>query len=386
MPPKTPQIYWLLVGPPDVASARNHGYRLHEYLRNHGWASKLVVTPLHWLRDTPLSPANVRKSQVFHAGDIVVFQKISGPTTVSVLKMLKDEGINTVFIDCDYPLKRSEAELATVTVCPSEYLAEAYRQEGISNVIVIPDTYEATFPPHPQPKNNRKLRCVWFGYMDPIREIELQSLRKLFSKHFSDMELVVVAGQQNRLRVTVDNNQTAEIQWDTDKAWDYIKDCDVAVITGSDYFWMQAKSSNRITQAMALGLPVIAYPIPSYEAIIHHGRNGMLSKTSEDWIDALAAMRNPSLRERIARTGYRYARRYFSLERIGEQWTAMFSRIGTPRHTPENFLDKILSDLRLRRLRAWASRGMAGSIAASLKPTLRLQRSYRIQRFREWIQ
>jgi glycosyltransferase involved in cell wall biosynthesis len=386
MPPKMPQIYWLLVGPRDVASSRNHGYRVHEYLRNHGWTSKLVITPLHWLRDMPLSPAYVRRSQVFHTGDIVVFQKISGPTTVSVLRMLKDEGINTVFIDCDYPLKLSEAELATVTVCPSEYLAEAYRREGISSVIVIPDTYEATSPPNPRPQNDRKLRCVWFGYIDPIREIELQSLRKLLSKHFSDMELVVVAGQQNRLRVWVGNNQTAEIKWDTDKSWDFIKDCDMAVITGSDYFWMQAKSSNRIVQAMALGLPVIAYPIPSYEAVIHHGRNGMLSKTAEDWIDALAAMRNPSIREQIAWTGYRYARRYFSLERIGEQWTAMFTRIGTVRPTPENFLDKILSDLRFRRLRAWASRGMAGSIAASIEPTLRLQRSYRIQRFKEWIQ
>src|SRR5262249_23782973 len=152
----------------------------------------------------------------FHSGDVVVFQKLCGPTTVSVLRMLRDERISTVLIDSDYPLKLSEAQLATATVCPSDYLAEAYRQEGVFNVVVIPDTYEAVYPPTVRRSNDLKLRCVWFGDMDPIKEIEIRSLRRLLSEHFSDVELVVIS-----------NHESADIKWDTEKSWDFIRDCDV---------------------------------------------------------------------------------------------------------------------------------------------------------------
>lgn len=366
----TPSIYWLLVGPRDVASSRIHGYRIHEYLRTHGWKSELVVTPLHWLKDTPLSPAEIRKSGVFRNGDVVVFQKLRGPITVSVLQMLRDEGVSTVVIDSDYPLKLREAQCATITVCPSDYLAQAYREEGIPNVVVIPDGYEVICAPNKRSSSNQKLRCVWFGSMDAFKEIEVRWLRKLISDHFPDFELLVISDYPE-----------ADVKWDTARSWDLIKDCDVVVITGSDYFWMQAKSANRITQAMALGLPVVAYPLPAYQRVIRHGRNGILSRTTEDWINALAGMRNPDLRKRIARTGYRYARRYFGPESIGQQWTTIFSRIGTPRPASQSLLHAALSDLRLRRLRSWAFRGMAASFA----PMIQLRRSYRVQGLKAWI-
>ena len=365
----TPNIYWLLVGPRDVASSRIHGYRIHEYLRRQGWTSELIVTPLHWLEDTPLAPDEIKKSRVFRNGDVVVLQKLCGPKTVSVLQALRDENVSTVFIDSDYPLKLSEAKLATVTVCPSESLAEGYRQEGIANVMVIPDTYEAISPPVIRERGGRKLRCVWFGEMDPIKAIEVRSLRKLLAEHLPDIELLVIS------------NHSADVQWETEKSWDVIKKCDVAVITGSDYFWMRAKSANRVTQAMALGLPVVAYPLPSYQAVIHHGRNGMLCRSNEEWICALSTMRSADFRERIARTGYRYARRYFSLERVGEQWTEMFRRLGAGRSGPDSFILASLSRLRLRHLRVRACRGMA----ATFKPMLRLHRSYKVLQWKEWI-
>lgn len=369
--PPTPQIYWLLVGTRDNPSSRMHGYRIHEYLRKHGWRSELVVTPLHTLKDSPLSPEDISRSRVFRSGDVVVFQSMWGRTAVSALKRLRDEHVNTVFTDCDYPLKLSEAQLATVTVCPSEYLAAAYRQEGIASVVVIPDAYEASFSPTVRRSNGQKLRCVWFGMMDPIKEIEVRSLQKLLATHLPDLELIVVS-----------NHELADVKWDTDKSWDVIKDCDVAVITSSDYFWMKAKSANRVTQAMALGLPVIAYPVPAYQSVIRHGRNGMLCKATEEWICALSTMRTARIRERIARMGYRYSRRYFSLEKIGEQWAEMFSRLGRTRPAPQSLMDNTLSYLRLRRLRARASKGMA----ASFNPMIRLRKSYRALAWKLWIQ
>jgi hypothetical protein len=365
-----PSVRWLLVGPRDLPSSRNHGYRIHQYLKDRGWESQLVVTPLHQLDDTPLLPRDITQSRCFQNGDIVVFQKLYGPTTVAVLQSLKRLEVSTVFIDCDYPLKMAEAQLATVTVCPSDSLAAAYRKEGVSNVVVIPESWEANCPPRRVTKNNTKLRCVWFGMSDPLKEIELRSLRQLQAEQLPEFKLIVVS-----------DHQSADVQWNGDDSWDVIRQCDIAVITGNDYFWTQAKSANRVIQAMALGLPVVAYPLPAYRAVVRHGRNGMLAKEAHEWICALSAMQDPDLRARVAAAGYRYARRYFCLDRIGEQWCALFKQLGTA-PVSRSSIREVVTELRLRRLRSRAFRRMA----ASLEPQLGLYRSYKVLAWKKWIQ
>jgi len=56
------------------------------------------------------------------------------------------------------------------------------------------------------------------------------------------------------------------------------------------------KSENRLTMKMCVGLPVIATPIPSYQAVVEHGRNGFLARTQTDWLTCLEALRDPGLR------------------------------------------------------------------------------------------
>ena len=59
------------------------------------------------------------------------------------------------------------------------------------------------------------------------------------------------------------------------------------------------KSENRLTLKMGVGLPVVASPIPAYEQVIDHGRNGLLAESRQDWIDHLSALRDPALRRRL---------------------------------------------------------------------------------------
>jgi glycosyltransferase involved in cell wall biosynthesis len=59
------------------------------------------------------------------------------------------------------------------------------------------------------------------------------------------------------------------------------------------------KSENRLTLLMAAGLPVVATPIPSYEDVIEHGRNGWFASSPRDWQAALFALRDPGLRQAL---------------------------------------------------------------------------------------
>src|SRR4029077_12887758 len=61
-----------------------------------------------------------------------------------------------------------------------------------------------------------------------------------------------------------------------------------------------AKSANRATQAMALGLPVVASPLAAYKKAIMHKETGFICDTPGEWRHWLEFLRdNPGARKSI---------------------------------------------------------------------------------------
>src|SRR5258708_20663 len=161
------RIYWILIGPREAAGSRIHGYRIHDFLLGRGRLSEILFEPLHWLPDPPLTGLDVTKLPVFRRGDVVIFQKVSGPATRSLLNHLKSLGVATVYVDCDLPLKIQEARLASMTICSSEYLASQYLEQGGATASCIPDAYELGISPRKRLGSRRSLRCVWVANTSP---------------------------------------------------------------------------------------------------------------------------------------------------------------------------------------------------------------------------
>lgn len=358
VPDDSPRVYWALSGPIKMASSRLHGYSIHESLQSRGWESHLLFQLKHRIDDLPLPVRWFQSPLLFRKGDIVVFQKLVGVATLEALQQLRNRGIATIYIDCDFPPKIPEARLATLTVVSSEFLAELYRDEGISNVKVIGEAFEASQRPR-RKFESKKLRCVWFGAMDNIKQMELYALKKLMQREFPDMTLEIIS-----------NTRHATINWDF--SWDEIKRCDFAVITGTECLTSFCKSSNRLIQAMALGLPVIAYPLPAYKPIIRHGRNGLLAGNEQEWMDALRAISRAEVRKRLAWTGYRYAKRYFGLEQVCQDWMNLFQSIGHRRLPVSRPIDKLKERALLAGIKV---EGMQ-NIATSMRSNVRLQKRY----------
>jgi glycosyltransferase involved in cell wall biosynthesis len=76
----------------------------------------------------------------------------------------------------------------------------------------------------------------------------------------------------------------------------------------------KVKSENRLTMKMCVGLPVIATPIPSYEPIIEHGRNGFLARSRQEWIEYLNVLRDPTLRKSIGEQARESVLRRYSMQ------------------------------------------------------------------------
>jgi glycosyltransferase involved in cell wall biosynthesis len=101
------------------------------------------------------------------------------------------------------------------------------------------------------------------------------------------------------------HRRVRHIPWDAETVYTCLLACDIGIIPieAADNYPEQTpppgwklKSENRLTLLMAMGLPVVATPIPSYEAVIRHGQNGFFALSRGDWLSCLRRLQDPQLR------------------------------------------------------------------------------------------
>ena len=117
------------------------------------------------------------------------------------------------------------------------------------------------------------------------------------------------------------NRQIKTEAWSTKKVYGQLSVADIGIIPidlndadPADAAW-RVKSENRLTMKMAVGLPVIASPIPSYEPVIVQGKNGFLAHSRADWMSYLTALRDPKLRATIGESARQSVIDRFSMEK-----------------------------------------------------------------------
>ncbi|MBN2453232.1 MAG: glycosyltransferase family 4 protein [Candidatus Omnitrophica bacterium] len=93
-----------------------------------------------------------------------------------------------------------------------------------------------------------------------------------------------------------------------------LMDCNAGIMPLDDGLWEKGKCGLKAIQYMACGLPVVASPVGVNEEIVEGGVSGFLAVTNEDWVRALAALRDDrALRERMGRAGRKKAEEQYSL-------------------------------------------------------------------------
>jgi glycosyltransferase involved in cell wall biosynthesis len=273
--------------------------------------------------------------------DVVVLQKVHGPSAVQLARQLSALGVRTVFLVCDLvDLAMSEATDATVVV--TDYLKSLYPAALQSKIHVVHDGIE-------QP-----LLCK--DHSIPLASPQGQSLRAVLVTSASLDRLPVLVRPPAWLRVRIvgqyatGSGRLRQIAWTwrlqpQQRRLDYLRfladrriECvpwgaqqvyqemmlaDIGVIpielspTGSSSGPADAKlvkSENRLTMKMSMGLPVVATAIPSYESVIDQGVNGFLARSRADWDVCLEALRDPGRRREIGLAARASVASRFSME------------------------------------------------------------------------
>ena len=290
---------------------------------------------------------------------VVCFQKVGGASVLALVQGLKARGIKTVFVVCDL-VDEHMARATDATVVVTDFLKSLYPHDLQPRIHVIHDGIERA----------EVVKTVWRddagSRARPLRAVlvtsaQLDRLPVLRSPP-SWLEVAIVgryrAGrsawararefqwrlrQQPEWQARIDALRFAAsrrilcLPWHADGVYDQMSGADIGIIpvdttqaqpgAAGVPDW-KVKSENRLTLKMAVGLPVVATPIPSYEPVVDEACNGFLATTSAQWRRALEALRDPLLRRQVGAAARASVIERYSRQRQARAWLTLIDELG----------------------------------------------------------
>ena len=315
----------------------------------------------HVLHESPIAtlyPEVVLDAATVAASGIqaVIFQKVCGPRICALARKLEVHGVRTVFVVCDL-VDGEMAAACSATVCVTDHLASLYPTALRPKMHVVHDGIE-----HAEVVKTR-WRADRGSIWRPLRAIIVTSHRlnciPVLHRPPSWLQIDIVGRYpeadswidraRESWRAWHDNKNTRQSQlslavhprikthaWHPQTVYRLLTDSDIALIpvdcsepaiAGQIAPAWSMKSENRLTLKMAIGLPIVATPVPSYRPLVRQGENAFLAETREAWLEALQALRSPGLRRQMGSAARRTVIAPFSLDRQAAQLNAVLRSV-----------------------------------------------------------
>jgi glycosyltransferase involved in cell wall biosynthesis len=177
---------------------------------------------------------------------------------------------------------------ASLVLAGNDYLAARARCAGARRVEILPSVIDLDRYLGTSKGKNRVFTIGWIG--SPATSKYLKQVCPA---------LAHVCGN-NKARVTLVGSGQLELSgvpteirdWSEDTEVASIRDFDVGIMPLPDEPWTRGKCGYKLIQYMACALPVVASPVGVNRQIIDQGICGYLSTTTEDWVRALADLRD----------------------------------------------------------------------------------------------
>lgn len=323
------------------------------YLRAAGFDPHIVFEPATSTKTPDVSGL----AEQIKAGNfqVVVLQKVFGDSVLELARELKQAGIKTVFAICDF-VNPAMCDATDATIVVTDYLKSLYPKEQQHKVSVVhdgverPALHKTDWGTHTG-SSAKPLNAVlvtsaaldrlpllgrppcWLKVTIVGRYSPSGDRLRRWREH--QWAMAAKSGLVERwrfLRFLADDRIACEA-WGADSVYQAMQRADIGIIpievdpvrdpTGE---W-KVKSENRLTLKMAMGLPVVATPIPSYEPVVEQGINGFLARSTDEWLRHLSALRDPALRMSVGQQARQTALTRYSMDRQAEKLIAVLQGV-----------------------------------------------------------
>ena len=287
------------------------------YLRQAGYEPKIVFDP-PVSAETP-HVSGLTSTMLEQGIRIAYFQKVHGPSVLEEVRTLSQAGIKTIYGVCDL-IDNEMVKATDATIVVTDYLKQLHDAALHHKIHVVHDGIER---PDVQKRYDSWPTGIRRDTDRPLRAILVTS---------SELDTIpIIDAPPKFLEVTIVGAYPPVL------SYNLMVKADVGILPvdmrpdpdqppGAS-FW-QKKSENRLTMKMAVGLPVVASPVPSYKSIIEQGMNGYIADGRSDWMAYFDALRDPELRKRVGERARASVIHRFSREAQARLLISVLDRVG----------------------------------------------------------
>jgi glycosyltransferase involved in cell wall biosynthesis len=198
-------------------------------------------------------------------------------------------------------------------IAGNAYLA-SYARAYQRNVRIIPTPIDtARYEPRSRSAVSEGSVPVigWIG--TPTSAKYLESSGKVFSQLATRRRFVLkVVGAGRPLEMA--GVRLEQRPWTLEREVEEFQTCDVGVYPLFDDDWSRGKCGFKALQFMACGVPVVASRVGMNCDMIHHGANGFLASSLQEWIESLGSLLDDArMRRRIGEAGRETVKARYSL-------------------------------------------------------------------------
>ena len=322
-------IGWISIGNDNYGSTRIGVTNIHKGLLNNGYQSTVLNYNKNFSINIEADINDLKKRIIEESITVVVFHKVFSQKTLELVEFCKDNKVKTVFANGDWnenPMHNTVDHVISGSPYTRDIIKNKY---GVKNSHYIDDALETSWHPiKERDVSSGTVNLGWFGNFTKLKYAK----DFITSLNLSDYKLSTVSNapcKYTSLKADHTMGAATDKPWDTDFLIRFlINTIDIIVIpldlSDGDLIKHYAKTANRVTFAMSLGIPVIATPIPSYELVIENGVNGFLASTAEEWKSALFSLRGGYQREAIGKHSTFDIRNKYHVDNIIKDWINIF--------------------------------------------------------------
>ncbi len=172
-------------------------------------------------------------------------------------------------------------------VAGSHTLTEYARQAGAARVHFLPSVVDLSDYPVRSVSVGERFTVGWIGTPITAQKylpLVMPALRKLAAD--VDFRLVLIGAG----RVDFDGIDVELRDWSLNQEASLLADVDVGIMPLADGLWEQGKCGYKLIQYMACGIPVVASAVGENNYIVREGENGFLTRSDEEWVQALCTL------------------------------------------------------------------------------------------------